>query len=172
MTKAKHWYAGKPWGAIALIVGGLAVEGYAIYVAGQRQLSQLELELSQALTLVLTLAGSYVAGRHSALEAGVEIIRPHGRKAFRRLLSLHEGLLRLRDSIAARREFLTTVVDAANGTVNMTYVQTQLDLLGAQVAEQVGTALASLEDWRDIVPEDVAELERIANEKALGAEQL
>jgi hypothetical protein len=94
-----------------LIAAGLAIEGYTIYVAGLRPLSQLELMLSQALALILSLAGSFVAGMYSAREAGIEIIRPHGRKAFRRRISLNDGLLRLRTSIVARRAFLATVVD-------------------------------------------------------------
>jgi hypothetical protein len=40
-----------------------------------------------------------------------------------------------------------------------------LDLLFVQINEQIGTADDAMEDWRDIVPDEVAELERRATER-------
>ncbi len=40
-----------------------------------------------------------------------------------------------------------------------------LDLLFVQINEQIGTADDAMEDWRDIVPDEVAELERRGRER-------
>jgi hypothetical protein len=40
-----------------------------------------------------------------------------------------------------------------------------LDLLFVQISEQIGTADDAMEDWRDIVPDEVAELERRGRER-------
>jgi len=39
------------------------------------------------------------------------------------------------------------------------------DVFAAQVGEQVMAASHAMEDWRDIVPEDVEEMERQARER-------
>jgi hypothetical protein len=39
------------------------------------------------------------------------------------------------------------------------HIDSSLDVLAAQVLEQIGTANDAMEDWRDLVPEEVAEIE-------------
>ena len=75
-------------------------------------------------------------------------MRLHTRPAFRRVLDLYISLGRLSDRV---REY------------NAEKPDNRLDVIDAIVGEQLGTMDSALEDWRDIVPEDVEEItERMA----------
>ena len=86
-------------------------------------------------------------GRQSAKDAAREIIKPHARSAFRRLMSLYESLSRV----------ATEIEKSLSGEGNKNS-EGDLARLKAIVIEQLATADDALEDWNDIVPEDVAEL--------------
>jgi hypothetical protein len=138
---------------------GVSVIGAIVFgvVAVQRPLTALENVLLQMFTFAVGLVGSYVWGRQSARSAAREMITPHARSAFRRLLSLYGSLSRLANAIANSRPdpqaaFVSSVV---------------LDKLEAIVVEQIKTADDALEDWSDLVPDDVAEVRRrVADRKA------
>lgn len=102
----------------------------------------------QVFSLGTGLLGSYVFGRESATESAKDFIKPHARSAFRRLLSLYSSLSRLALAIQSARP--------ANNSEPLNYFV--LDRLESIVIEQIATANDALEDWRDIVPNDVEEL--------------
>ena len=85
-------------------------------------------------------------GRQSAREAAREIIKPHARSAFRRLLSLYQSLSRV-----------ATTIESSQSDESPEY-PVIIAKIEAIVVEQLNTADDALEDWRDIVPEDVKEL--------------
>ena len=132
---------------IGLVLVSLAVAGYFVYMATNRTLTQLEGTLLQLFTLLAGLAGSFWFGRQSASKAAQEIIRPHARAAFRRLVSLYASLARMSATIHSAQR-LESVED----------YQIILARVDASVEEQLLMADDALEDWRDIVPEDVKEL--------------
>ena len=70
-------------------------------------------------------------------------MRLHTRPAFRRVLDLYMSLGRLSDRISE---------------YNYANPDSRLDVIEAIVDEQLGTMDSALEDWRDIVPEDVEEI--------------
>lgn len=119
-----------------------------VVVAAYRDLTALENVLLQVFSLGLGLIGSYVLGRESARDAAREMVKPHARSAFRRLLSLYRSLSRLAYAIQIMR---------SDGDIHPETTRV-LDKLEGIVVEQIATADDALEDWRDIVPEDVAEL--------------
>jgi len=84
---------------ILLIVVSLIVEGVFAYVATERTLTNLESVILQAFALGAGLIGSFVFGRQSAREVAREIIKPHARSSFRRLLSLYQSLSRVGSTI-------------------------------------------------------------------------
>lgn len=133
---------------IVLLTGAIIVSAIFVVVAANRNLSALENVLLQVFSLGLGLIGSYVLGRESARDAAREMVKPHARSAFRRLLSLYRSLSRLAYAIQTIR---------SDGNVNPE-TNNVLDKLEGIVVEQIATADDALEDWRDIVPEDVAEL--------------
>lgn len=147
--------------------GGLVVAAVIFSIlmvrdADDAKLSDLELTLFQSIALGLGLLGSFWVGRTSASAAAEDVIRPHARSAFRRLLSLYRALARLLDSVDARRAFLRRV--AEDDVVSVDHVEQALDLLATQVTEQIGTANDAMEDWRDLVPDEVEEVEAKASE--------
>lgn len=85
--------------------------------------------------------------RRSAREAARDIIKPLARSAFRRLLSLYLSLSRVANILASSQDFES----------REDYEVMHAKLEGI-VVEQLTTASDALEDWRDIVPEDVEEL--------------
>ena len=133
---------------IALVAGAILVSIIFMIVAAYRDLTALENVLLQVFSLGFGLLGSYVVGRESARDAAREMVKPHARSAFRRLLSLYGSLSRLAYAIQTIR---------SDGNAHLDTMRV-LDKLEAIVVEQIATADDALEDWRDIVPEDVAEL--------------
>ena len=86
-----------------------------------------------------------MVGKNAALEAARSLIRPHALSAFRRVYNLYDSLYRLSVRIEELKE---------RGP------DYRLDLVQALVDEQFTTGRDALEDWRDIVPEEVEEIER------------
>ncbi len=136
--------------AIILIVASIAVAIIFVKEASEQPLTQLESVTLQSITLFLGLLGSFIFGRQSAKRAAREIIKPHARSAFRRLLSLFNSLSRL----------ATTIQNARSSNIESTKDSAVLDKLEAIVTEQIVTADDALEDWKDIVPDDVSEIRK------------
>lgn len=139
--------------SILFVAGAMILAIIFILISSIRDLTSLENILLQFLILSLGLVGSYIWGRQSAKDAAKELIRPHARSAFRRVLSLYGSLSRLAYAIERARS--TNHNDQVNVVV--------LDTLEAIVTEQIVTVNDALMDWRDIVPaeeitEDVNEL--------------
>lgn len=137
----------KRWSPALLLLMSFVVSAFAVYIATQRTLTNLEGALLQGFALVAGLVSSFIFGRQSATDAAREIIKPHARSAFRRLMSLYESLSRVGAEIENSK--------AQNGVVTCEIVLAKLEAI---VIEQLATADHALEDWSDIVPVDVAEL--------------
>lgn len=129
--------------AAALIVAAFIVAGYMTYVSASRQLSALESALFQILVLAAGISGSFIFGRIAALKASRDVIRPHARSAFRRVFSLYKSLYNLSDRIEEMRR------DDPDP---------RLDVIQTTVDEQITTGQDALEDWRDIIQDDVDEI--------------
>ena len=80
-------------GLFILISVGLAIT--YIVIASKRTLTPLEGTMLQFFILSFGLIASFVFGRHSAKQAGKELIKPHARSAFRRLIFLYQSLSKL-----------------------------------------------------------------------------
>jgi hypothetical protein len=132
-----------------LIFVAIGISALVVYITTTRTLSPVESILWQVFVLTAGLAGSFIFGRQSAKEAAREMIKPHARSAFRRLVSLYESLSR-----AAK------VIESSQGSEAHENHQVILATLDAIVTEQLTTADDALEDWRDVVPEDVEELKQ------------
>ena len=132
-----------------LITISLIIACLFAYVATTRTLTGLESVILQFFSLLAGLIGSFFFGRQSAREAAREIIKPHARSAFRRLLSLYQSLSRVAD-----------VIESSQNSESPEENQATLAKLEAIVVEQLSSADDAIEDWRDIVPEDVKELDQ------------
>ena len=133
---------------VPVLIGvGILLLSSLAYIAATRNLSGLESVLLQIIFLTIGIGVSFFIGRQSAQKAAKEIIKPHARSAFRRLISLYQSLQRV----------ATTIESSRKSCCEEDYHVT-LGKLEAIVTEQLTTADDALEDWRDIVPEDVNEI--------------
>jgi hypothetical protein len=150
------------WVPVGAVLLGLGTAIFVVVTSADHPLSQRETALFQIIEVGLTLVGAFFVGQRGASAAAADIVRPHAKSAFRRLTSLYEGLGRLGRSIDDRRSFLERVSNKAKSTVDMAHVEAQLDILAVQVIAELATANDAMEDWRDLVPDEVAMLERAA----------
>ena len=128
---------------IAFIAVSVVLAAVMIIVASDRRLTSPEIILFQVLTLGIGLLGSYRFGRYAAREAAYDVVRPHARSALRTILSLRDSLYRLSHRI---EEFKADDPDS------------RLDIVQAIIHEQMPMGRSAVEDWRDIVPDDVDEV--------------
>ncbi len=111
-------------------------------------MTTLETIMFQLFTLTAGVTASFIFGRQSAKQAAKELVKPHAKSAFRRLITLYKGLSRLAMAIEEGKQNQPSVKNS----------HLVLQKLEAMVIEQIATANDAIEDWRDIVPEDVEEL--------------
>ena len=112
-------------------------------------LTDLENVLLQIIFLAIGCSVSFFVGKKSVEKAAKEIIKPHARSAFRRLVSLYESLSRA-----------STEIQSLDNSESLEDYRVAFAKLDAIVTEQLTTADDALEDWRDVVPEDVEELKQ------------
>ena len=94
------------------------------------------------------LAGSYLLGGVSAKEAAEDIVRPHAKSAFRRVMALYASLGRLHDTMGKVKSTLATTPQA------IAAIERFQDL----VFEQINTSGNTIDDWGDLVPDEVAKI--------------
>ena len=153
-----------------LVAAAVVLAVVTVCVQSRKPPNLLAASILQAAALVFSIYGSYVLGQVSAREAAREMIKPHAASAFRRMLNLYQGLGRLKKAIATSGADLNGLrePDAAQYIV-YSHVAWALALLDAMVTEQVATGEDAVNDWRDLAPEEVARVERLATR---GAESL
>ena len=134
-------------GPALLLLFSIGISIILAYTATQRTLSGLESMLWQIFVFAGGLAGSFIFGRQSAREAAREMIKPHARSAFRRLLSLYQSLRRAANAIESAQQ--------ADSDEDHKVAFAKLEII---VIEQLAATDDALEEWIDIVPEDVREL--------------
>jgi hypothetical protein len=127
---------------MSIIVGAIF-----IYAVTQRTLTGLEGILFQLFIFASGLIGSFLFGKQSAQKAAKEIIKPHARSAFRRLISLYRGLSRI----------ATVIVNSSSTEADKKVTVAKIEEI---VISQIATADDALKDWEDVVPEDVEEIKK------------
>lgn len=150
-------------GALGIIVAAVVLQALTVTLGTQDDPDPLAWITLQTVTFGLGLVGSYIIGKSSAREAAREIVRPHARSAFRRAMSLYRALHRQRDALGEMYAGLQREArEDASGTPVVDLAAARWAIIGAQglVLEQISTAGDALEDWRDLVPEEVANFER------------
>ena len=130
---------------LLIVAGAIVLAVVMVNVSAERKLSTLELALWQVVSLLLGLSGSYWFGRNAAKDSARDVIRPHARSAVRSLLGLRDSLRALSHRIEDYQD-----EDA----------DYRLEVIQAIVEEQMPVSDSAIEDWRDITPEDVAEIIR------------
>lgn len=160
------------WPGLTLLVSGvLAV--VTVLVGTQAEPNKLATALLQGITLVLSTAGSFVLGKAASREAAREVIRPHARSAFRRVQNLYMALGRQRQALNTEQIRLARLCVETGDGENLAFEHVRGSMLALEymVVEQISTADDALEDWRDLVPDEVAAIEAEARRREENSER-
>ena len=119
-----------------------------VIVSSGRPLTSLEGTLLQIVILGTGVSASYLFSQRATRASAEQLVKPHARSAFRRVKSLYSGLFLIKGLIGQHKE------------TNAKTASQVVEIVEAVVDLQVNTVADALEDWRDIVPEEVANLEK------------
>lgn len=132
---------------IFIVLAFMSVGGTYLALQYFRELSRVETTLFHIMTWGIGLCASYVFAMIATRSSARQEYALHARASFRRVLGLHNSLFKLSEQIESLR------AQELGGP------NPRLDLLQALVHEQIATVQASVEDWRDIVPDEVEQVE-------------
>ena len=139
-----------PYAIIALLaIACVALVIFVVRVSSRRLLTPLESTLLQVVILATGVSASYLFSQRSARVAAEQIVKPHARSAFRRVKNLYSGLFQMKGLIDRHHE-KPSEQDSSQ----------VVDIIEAMVNLQVITVSDAMDDWREFVPEEVADLER------------
>ena len=161
------------WGpAGLLILGSVLLGAITVAVGTQENPSKLAVSLLQGITLVFGTIGSYILGREASREAAAdsrvaatENLRLPARSAFRRVKNLYGALGRQQSAIQGEINRLATLIEDDGRTVQFEHARASLSALEIMVIEQISTVDDALDDWRDLVPDEVAAIEAAGRER-------
>ena len=148
-------------GPALLLLFSIGISIILAHTATKRTLSGLESMLWQIFAFGGGLAGSFIFGRQSAREAAREILKPHARNAARHLISLYRSVTRASAVIGPPRNFES----------HENYHIIRAYLIGI-FGEQMATADDALENWSDILGEELEDLIQKLREGAMTPEEL
>ena len=133
--------------AVLLLIFCLLISAFFVYEADVRTVTALEAALFQIFALATGLTGSFIFGRQSVRAAARRMVKAHARPAFRRLISLYKGISRM-----------AAIIERARNLRSDSEQREALAELSGLVISHLATADDALEDWRDIVPEELTDL--------------
>ncbi len=146
------------WAILLAIVSAIVSLAFVIclvYVSSERQLTPLEAILIQIVILGAGVFASYLISQRFARTAAEQaraaaehLMMGHARSAFRRVKSLYSGLF-----------YLKRVIERHKGPDPKAQSQ-EVAVIEAVVDQHINTVLDALEDWRDLVPKEVEDLEQ------------
>ena len=134
---------------LLIVLIGLVVLLGLVYIITDSPLTDLENILLQIIFLAVGCSVSFFVGQKSVKKAAEEIVKHHAKSAFRRLRALYDNLSRA-----------ANVIESGQVSDSQENYQVTLARLEEIVAAQLITADDALEDWNDIVPEEVEELKQ------------
>jgi hypothetical protein len=147
---------------------GVSLEVWSIFSAQDHPLTARESAIVQAFGWAVGIYASWQFGRSSLPAAAKELVKRQVRSAFRRTKDLYGSAARLSSAVDERRDALRGLKNQT-GDVALTDVELALDLLHALVNEQIGRLNDALEDWRDLVPEEIERMDREIAERISAA---
>lgn len=133
-------------GMLILISLGMMI--FIIVVALERALSWVEAIVMQAFSLLAALGSSYLFSRQGTEKLAKEMFAPHARSAFRRIVSLYRGVSHMAQIVDSEKD--DRIKDD----------NSRLIAIKTIALEQIQTANDALEDWREVIPDAVEELEK------------
>lgn len=162
--------AGRDWRQVAhaylgegrLESGGLLIGG-ALLLSVREAASVMEAWHSAGLLLIGTLfiaLGSARIGRASLAAEAAELAHPLVKPAFRRTMTLYRALGRLADSVSSDRLRYASHPNARK--IASSEVAAVLMLIEARLLEQVDTSEDAVDEWSEVMVDEVAALRMAA----------
>ena len=124
---------------ILFIFASLILTSILVYTSHGREFSNLENMMIQIFFSLAGIGGSYLLGKTMSEDMAQESIKLHAKPAFRRVVSHYESLSRMARHLES----------------NTTSTKQTLELFKYVLYEQIQTVDHSIEDWKDIVPDEV-----------------
>jgi hypothetical protein len=153
------------WLAVSGLLALTAILAYiTIRVALQQSPNRSTVAMLQVVTLLLSIGTSIYAGRQSALKSAQELLRPHAKSAYRRTLSLSVLNRRFSQKLDEYDQRLDDLADPNTGAISATHVHMSVDLFRVMAADLATTIGDALWDWKDILPEELEQLEALSKE--------
>jgi hypothetical protein len=152
------------WG-IGLLIVSVVLAGLTVYLGALKHPNTLAAAILQAVTIVFSTGGAFVFARASVQSAAQEMIRGQARSPFRRVRSIYRELgsvLEALDQQSAR--FLSLRQGDNPSTLDYEYVDLAMQMLRHLITVQANTADDALADWRDLVPDEVQQIEEEVEE--------
>jgi hypothetical protein len=135
-----------------------------VWIYARTTLTNLEIGLLQVVFLSISVGTSFLAGRLSLQGALQDAIRPHGAKGIRRIQNLGIGITTFGRVVDLARENIEEATDPSTGTVPSDRVMWTLDTLQILIGRELQTAADAVEDWQDVVPDEIRHLRERAQE--------
>ncbi len=146
------------WAVAGVVFGGVIILVLTVFVTArdtQDKVDPLAAGLLQFILAAGTLLASYLLGKRDASTNASAVLRPHGRKAVRRIVNLTNGIQSFGAVVSLQRGRLRARAARSGGGLTIDDMEAAFEVLDIQVIGQLRTAEDALEDWRDVVPEDV-----------------
>lgn len=150
-------FVGVVWAALTVLTtGGLLAA--TIILTSREEVSQYEQGLLQFILFAAGALLTWIFGRNSVRAEAESLIQRDGKKAIRRIVNLAAGI---QDFGGVLERQATGVIATANGDgmVTVTTVEASFQALADHIPGQLRTLEDAIQDWRDIVPDEVAQLE-------------
>jgi hypothetical protein len=160
----KENWSNLPWRPIAAVVGLLILFALTVAVTANEHASELSKGLLQFIFFVAAAGLAVDLGRQSLKRGTTDVLKPHGRKAVRRIVRLGQGIGSFSTTIATQRDLMRQRGAEQGGAVEVFEVEGAFEMLEAHVAAQLGIVEDAIEDWRDVVPAEVEAIESRARE--------
>ena len=157
-VRRSRWTVAGRGAALVAVSIGLGI--LTVYVGTRTHPNTFATLLLQAITLVFSTYGAYVFAKASVEDAARALVTPHARSAFRRVRSIYEALGRLLDLIDRQSvNFNVARKPSVPDTLDYETVRLTMLMLERIITEQVSTVDDALDDWRDLVPDEVQQIE-------------
>jgi hypothetical protein len=147
------------WLLVTCVVGA-GLLALTLWLTSSSDVTDRENGLLSFIFFASGVALSFYFGRQSVAEAAQDVLRPHGKKSVRRIVNLARGISSFGTVMNEQRALLSDQASANSGQVPFDQVQYTFNTLETVVAAQLRTAADAIEDWRDVVPDEVTALEK------------
>ena len=141
------------------IAGLVVLFALTVIVTATEHASELSKGLLQFIFFAAAAGLAIDLGRESLKRGTADVLKPHGRKAVRRIVRLGQGIGSFSTTIATQRNLMRQRGADQNGAVEVFEVEGAFEMLEAHVAAQLGIVEDAIEDWRDVVPAEVEAIE-------------